>query len=73
MILLTFLASTSGRWARGIVGAALVVLGAVLGGWWWVLAAVGAVFLLVGLLDVCLIAPLFGKPFQGKAFRAAVR
>jgi len=29
------------------------------------------VFVLVGALDVCLLAPLFGKPLRGKDFRSA--
>lgn len=73
MPILTFLSSTAGRWARGVVGVALIALAVFLGGWWLLLAAVGAVFVLVGLFDVCLIAPLAGKPFHGTAFRAAPR
>ncbi|MFA5550727.1 MAG: YgaP-like transmembrane domain [Trueperaceae bacterium] len=73
MAILGFLSSTTGRWARVLVGALLVVIGAVAGGWATLLAVVGAVFVLVGALDVCLLAPLFGKPLSGKAFRAAQR
>lgn len=70
MSILRFLSSPTGRWTRVIAGAFLITLGALSGGWALLLAAVGAVFMLVGALDVCLLAPLFGKPLSGKAFRA---
>ena len=72
MGIIKFLASTAGRWTRGIVGVALVVIGIVLGGWWWILAAVGAVVFLAGALDFCILAPLFGKPFSGRKLRASL-
>ncbi len=66
-----FMSSAAGRWTRGIVGAALIAVGLVVGGGGgWVLVAFGAVFVAVGLFDVCLLAPLFKKPLSGKAFRA---
>lgn len=71
MFIIKFLGSTAGRWTRGIVGLALLVLGVVLGGWWFILAAVGLVVFLAGALDVCLLAPLFGKPFSGRKLRAS--
>ena len=67
---LSFLGSTAGRWTRAFVGTTLVVVGAGLGGGWWALAALGIVFVLVGALDVCLLAPLAGRPVRGAAFRA---
>ena len=69
MPILTFLGSPAGRWTRGIVGVVLLVLGFALGGAGYVLVALGVVFVLVGVFDVCLLAPLFGKPFRGAAFR----
>lgn len=69
MFIVKFLASTAGRWTRAIVGVILVVLGITLGGWWWLLAALGAVFIAVGAFDVCLLAPLLGKPLQGQKLR----
>ena len=72
MSVLAFLSSTPGRWTRSVVGAILVATGIALGGWGWALAGVGVVFVLVGVLDVCLLAPLAGKPLRGTAFRAAV-
>ncbi len=71
MAILKFLGSTNGRWARGIVGTGLLVLGALLGGFWWIMAAVGLVVAAAGILDVCLLAPLAGKPFTGPKFRAS--
>lgn len=70
MTVLTFLSSTAGRWTRAVVGVILIALGVALGGGAWALAAVGVVFVLVGALDVCLLAPLAGKPLRGSAFRA---
>lgn len=71
MAVLDFLASSAGRWVRAIVGVALIALAIALGGWWWILGAVGVVFVLVGLFDVCLLAPLFGRAFRGRDYRAA--
>lgn len=71
MTLLAFLSTPAGRWTRAIAGIVLIVVGAMLGGWWFVLTALGVVFVLVGALDVCLLAPLFGKPLRGKDFRAS--
>jgi hypothetical protein len=56
-----------------ILGAALILLGTLTGGWALVLAGIGAVFVLAGALDVCLLGPLVGRPMNGKAFRAAKR
>lgn len=68
-----FMASVSGRVIRVVVGAVLIVWGIWgLGGAVGVIVAiVGAVPFLAGLFDVCVFAPLFGNPFQGKAIRAA--
>jgi hypothetical protein len=69
MFIIRFLASTAGRWTRAIIGVILVVLAIVLGGWWSLLAAVGAVFIAAGAFDFCLLAPLAGKPLQGQKIR----
>jgi hypothetical protein len=71
MGIIKFLGSTAGRWTRGIVGIVIAVIGIVLGGWWFLLAAVGVVVFLAGALDVCLFAPLVGKPFRGPKLRAS--
>ena len=71
MSVLEFFATPAGRWARAAVGAVLLVLAFVVGGAWaWVLGVLGVVFVAVGALDVCLLAPLFGKPLRGRDFRA---
>ena len=69
MSILQFLGSTTGRWIRAIAGLILVVLAVVLGGWWWLLAVLGALFISSGVFDICLLAPLAGKPIQGAKFR----
>lgn len=69
MFVIKFLGSTAGRWTRGIVGLALVGLGVLLGGLWLILSAVGLVVFLAGAIDFCLLAPLFGKPFNGAKLR----
>lgn len=71
MALIKFLGSTAGRWTRGVAGLALLALGVALGGWWFILAAVGLVVFLAGALDFCIFAPLFGKPFSGRKLRAS--
>lgn len=71
MIILKFLGSTTGRWVRGIVGVALLALGVLLGGYWWIAAAVGLIVVTGAILDVCLLAPLVRKPVAGPKFRAS--
>jgi hypothetical protein len=66
----TFMASAAGRAVRIVAGLALIVVGALLGGGWWALSAVGLVPLAAGALDICLFNVLFGKPLSGKAVRA---
>lgn len=73
MGILRFLSSSSGRWVRVLAGIVLIVTGVIASGWYLILAALGAVFVLVGAFDVCLLAPLFGKPLGGKEFRASDR
>lgn len=73
MPVLSFFSSAAGRWVRAVVGVVLVAAGATMGGWWWLLAVVGVVFVLVGVLDVCLLAPLARRPLRGTAFRASAQ
>jgi hypothetical protein len=70
--LIKFLASTTGRIVRAVAGIGLIALGLLwLGGpGGIVLAAIGAVPLLAGLLDFCVFAPLFGAPFRGPEIRS---
>jgi hypothetical protein len=66
------MSSGSGRGLRIVVGIVLIAVGlAVVGGTSGiVLAVVGLVPLLAGLLDVCLIGVLFGAPLNGADVRA---
>jgi len=62
-----FMSSMTGRLLRIVAGIALVLVGllVVQGTGGIILAVVGALFMLVGIFNVCLIAPLFGGPFKG--------
>jgi len=66
-----FMASAAGRITRIAAGVVLIAVGVLLGGGWWALAVVGLVPLAAGILDVCVFAPLFGRPFTGSRLRAA--
>jgi len=68
----SFLASPAGRIVRIVAGIALVVwglwgIGSTTG---LIVAIVGLVPLVAGLLDFCLFAPLFGAPLSGPKIRA---
>lgn len=67
-----FMNSTFGRWARIIVGLAMVAGGPALVGGpaGVVVAAVGLVPLAAGLLDFCLLAPILSVPWSGQKIRA---
>ncbi len=71
MQLIKFLASSTGRWVRIIAGVVLIAVGLLVvkdtGG--IILAVVGLVPLVAGVLDFCVFAPLFGASFSGKAIR----
>lgn len=71
MPFLRFMSRTAGRATRIVAGAALIVVGAALGGGWYALIGVGLIPLLAGALDVCVLAPLLRQPFAGSRFRAA--
>ncbi len=59
-----FMATPSGRLLRAVVGLALISWGYLIGS--TVLMVVGAVPLLAGIFNVCLIAPLLRAPFLGR-------
>lgn len=67
-----FMASAAGRLIRIIAGGALIAWGAARG---WpdgsILIIVGIIPLAAGLLDFCLLSPLFGGPLSGKKIRQA--
>lgn len=62
-----WMAGTAGRTLRVLPG--LVLIGAgllyVQGAWGIVIAIVGVVPILAGILNFCLVAPLLGAPFRG--------
>jgi hypothetical protein len=67
MALARFMAGPIGRLARIILGVVLIVLGLQAGDTGGIiLAVVGVVPILAGVLNVCLIAPIIGAPFSGK-------
>lgn len=63
-----FMTSTLGRAMRIVAGIALVLVGllAVHGATGVILIVVGLVPLLAGIFNVCVFAPLFGGPFNGR-------
>ena len=68
MKIINFLASTPGRWLRGILGFALAVIGFSYQGFIW-LALIGVVVFAAGVFDFCLFAPLFRQSLSGKKIR----
>ena len=69
----TFMASGTGRIVRIAAGIALIAwaLLRLNGPVAVVVAVIGAVPLLAGLVDVCVFAPLFGAPLSGPRIRSA--
>jgi hypothetical protein len=66
-----FMASLAGRVTRGVIGIALIVVGLIVAGvGGWVIAAVGAVLLLAGLFDFCVITGLIDNIWSGREVRA---
>ena len=65
-----FMASTTGRWFRIVVGLVLLI-----GGFCWgpvglIACALGVFFIAVGASDTCVLAPLFGyKSMNGSDIR----
>ena len=66
-----FMASTTGRVTRGVIGIALIVAGLFVGGVaGWVLGAIGVVLLAAGLFDFCVITGLVDNIWSGRKVRA---
>lgn len=65
----SFMASPAGRGLRIVAGAAIIAVGVGRMGTTSgvVLIVVGLVPLLAGIFNVCMIAPLIGAPFSGRA------
>ena len=72
MALIKFLASSTGRWVRIAAGIVLIALGVLvvkdIGG--IILAVVGLVPLIAGIVDICVFAPLFGASLSGPKIRS---
>jgi hypothetical protein len=49
-----------------LAGLVLVAVGFALGGGWLTLSVIGLIPLFAGVLNVCLLAPLMGQPFNGR-------
>ncbi len=74
MTFFRFIASPAGRVLRVVAG--LVLTGSGLlstqGPVRWIITAIGLVPLLAGVFDWCVLAPLFGLPFEGQRLRQEV-
>ena len=70
-----FMSNGLGRGLRIVAGLALIVIGlfSVGGAGGVILAIIGAVPLLAGVMDICLFAPLFGGPLKGAVARAQAK
>lgn len=66
-----FMSSTTGRLLRIIAGLALIALGVFYftGTTGIIVALIGVVPLLAGVFNICVFAPLFGGPFNGRAVK----
>ncbi|MCZ7539003.1 MAG: DUF2892 domain-containing protein [Anaerolineae bacterium] len=71
MALVDFMASPMGRWLRIVVGIVLILIGLLVieGTGGTVIAIIGLVPLAAGAFDFCVLAPLLGLPFWGRAIR----
>lgn len=68
-----FMSSTAGRILRAVAGIALIAWGLIgLGDTTgYIVAAIGVLPLLTGVVDICVVAPLLGMPLTGVKCRAA--
>jgi len=66
-----FMASTTGRVLRVVVGLVLVIIGILINDTiGYVISIIGLIPFAAGLFDWCVIAPLLNMPFQGKDIRS---
>jgi hypothetical protein len=69
--IIEFMASTAGRIARIVAGIVLIALGVNLGdNVGMIITIIGGVPILMGLFDICLLAPLAGMSTDGAVIRA---
>jgi hypothetical protein len=68
---IAFMASSTGRIVRVLLGVALILLGwlAIGGTAGIIVLIIGLVPLVAGVFDFCVFAPLFGLPLSGPAIR----
>ena len=71
--LVRIMSSTSGRVVRVIAGAGIITYGSLgmTGTQSYVAAAIGALPIMTGVFDICLLGPLLGTPLRGKQVRSA--
>ena len=68
-----FMANNGGRLLRIVAGSGLIALGVLNEpDTNWLLIIIGMVPLAAGVFDFCLLAPIFGLPFNGKRLRKVV-
>jgi general stress protein CsbA len=65
----TLFSSTFGRWLRIVVGLVLVIASLTWGPVGAIFFFLGLVLISVGASDTCLLAPLFGRGFNGNESR----
>jgi hypothetical protein len=68
MAIARFFARPLGRGLRVALGLGLIVWAVLVPHLWW-LAVVGAAFVVLGVANVCLLAPLAGGPLRGRLAR----
>ena len=68
MAFAAFMAEPLGRLIRVLAGIVLAAVGlAIIGGLvGWIVAAVGLAFMALGTFNYCVLAPLFGGPFNSR-------
>jgi hypothetical protein len=68
MSFISFMGSGAGRATRILAGGAMIAAGVAIGGTGGIiLAIVGVLPLATGILNICLLAPLFGKSLRGQS------
>lgn len=67
--MLSFLASTTGRWIRIVVGIVLLIGGFCWGPWGFIACVLGVMFIALGASDTCLLAGWFGRGYNGSDIR----
>lgn len=67
-----FMASTAGRVLRVVAGLAIIAWGilGMDGTSGYIVAGIGVIPILTGVVDICAFAPLFGMPLNGAKTRA---